>query len=325
MSQFWQGKKVLVTGGAGFIGSFVTEQLLAAGATVTITTMPGERKHNIAHLVSKIGIIEADLTDAGQAQTALKDQEVVFHLAAFKKNMAFHKTHPADLLRINTQLTLNIFEAAHLEGVKRLLLMSSAVVYSPDAHMPNTEDEGFVGEPEGAHFGYAWSKRISEVIARGYRDQYGMEIAIARPDNIYGPRDIFDKESAQVVPAFINRVVAHEDPFLIWGDGEQERSFLYVEDLARGLIELTEHYANGEPVNIGTDETIKLKDLAHLLMKLEGTSVDLKFDTTKPNGAPMRKRSNKKSAETIHFKPEYSLEQGLQKTLAWYKNQQKNT
>lgn len=318
MTDFWKGKNVLVTGGSGFIGSFVVEQLINRGSIVTVPVRRRDEIVNIFHLTGeKLKVLEGDLLDPQFVERATKGQEVVFHLASFKKNIAFHQKYPADILRINALLSINLLEAAKNQNIDRFLLMSSGIVYGPESQSPNKEEDGLLGEVEAAHYGYGWSKRFSEVLARAYTLQTGMKIAIARPYNIYGPRDNFDKESAQVVPAFINRIIDRENPFVMWGDGNQERSFLYVEDLARGLLDLTENYAVGDPVNFGTNEVTTLKGLALSLMEIEDIDLKLQFDTSKPGGLAKRNCDNSKSFEKIGFQPRYSLKEGLKKTIGW--------
>ncbi len=318
---FWMGKNVLVTGGAGFIGSFVVEQLIEKGASVTITTYSKkESVRNIEHLLPQLTVLNGDLLDSDFALKATSGKDAVFHVASYKKNIAFHQKFPADILRTNTLLSINMLDAARKSGVERFLVVSSGIVYGSESKSPNLEIDGFLGDVESAHYGYAWSKRFGEVLANAYAKQSGMKIAIARPYNVFGPRDNFDKESAQVIPTFINRIAGRENPFTMWGDGNQERSFLYVEDLARGLIDLTEKYPECDPVNFGTDETIKLKDLAKMIMDLEGVDLKVEFDITKPGGLTKRNCDNTKSFNTIEFIPKYFLKEGLMKTIEWYKS-----
>lgn len=316
---FWMGKNVLVTGGAGFIGSFVVEQLIENGASVTITTYSKkESVRNIEHLLPQLIVLNGDLLDSDFVLKATSGKDAVFHVASYKKNIAFHQKFPADILRTNTLLSINMLDAARKSGVERFLMVSSGIVYGSESKQPNREIDGFLGDVELAHYGYAWSKRFGEVLANAYARQSGMKIAIARPYNVFGPRDNFEKESAQVIPAFINRIVNRENPFTMWGDGNQERSFLYVEDLARGFLDLLEKYAECDPVNFGTDETIRLKDLATLIMEIEGVDLPIEFDMSKPNGFPKRNCDNTKSFQKIKFRPTVHLQDGLKKTLEWY-------
>ena len=316
---FWMGKNVLVTGGAGFIGSFVVEQLIEKGASVTITTYSKkESVRNIEHLLPQLTVLNGDLLDSDFALKATSGKDAVFHVASYKKNIAFHQKFPADILRTNTLLSINMLDAARKSGVERFLVVSSGIVYGSESKSPNLEIDGFLGDVESAHYGYAWSKRFGEVLANAYAKQSGMKIAIARPYNVFGPRDNFDKESAQVIPTFINRIAGRENPFTMWGDGNQERSFLYVEDLARGFLDLLEKYAECDPINFGTDETICLKDLAKLIMEIEGVDLPIEFDMSKPNGFPKRNCDNTKSFQKIQFRPAVHLQDGLKKTLGWY-------
>ncbi len=309
MSNFWKAKKILITGGVGFIGSFVVEELIKRGALITVPIRSEKKIRNIEHLSDKINLIKGDLLNSNFADSATKNQDIVFHLASFKKNIEFHKKYPADILRINILLTINVLEATRKNNIERLLIMSSGIV----------SDNGFQSS-NSPHFGYGWSKKFSEILSEAYSSQYGMKIVIARPYNIFGQRDDFNKESAQVVPALIRRVLAKENPFLIWGDGSQERSFLYVEDLARGLIDLLEKYPESDPIDFCGDEVVKIKDLAKMIMSIENVNLEIKFDLSKPKGSEFKNCDSNKSFEKLKFKPEISLKEGLIKTIEWYKN-----
>lgn len=309
MNNFWKGKKVLVTGGAGFIGSFVVEKLLAKDAIVTVPVGPDGSVKNIENLLDKVNLVKRDLSDNNFADSTMKNQEIVFHLAAFKKNIEFYKKNPADILRINTLLTINVLEAARKNNIERLLMMSSGIV----------SDDGFrnINSP---HFSYGWSKKISEVLSLAYNSQYGVKIAIARPYSVFGPRDNFDKESAQVVSALIRKIIAKENPFLIWGDGNQKRSFLYVEDLATGLVDLLEKYPECDPVDFCGDEVVVISDLAEMIMDLENINLEIKFDLFKPVGLKFKNCDNSKCFKKLKFKPKISLKEGLIRTIKWYKD-----
>jgi GDP-L-fucose synthase len=165
---------------------------------------------------------------------------------------------------------------------------------------------------------------MAEFQANAYAREFGMKIAIARPYNAYGPRDHFDPEKSHVIPALIKRVFDGENPLTVWGDGEQSRAFLYVTDLARGLLEVTEKYAEADPLNIGTEEEIKIKDLVSLILKISGFNHKVSFDTSKPSGQPRRNCDNTKAMAKTGFRAKVKLEDGLKKTIEWYvANQQK--
>jgi GDP-L-fucose synthase len=176
--------------------------------------------------------------------------------------------------------------------------------------------------PEPTNEGYGLAKRTAEAQGQAYAKDYGMEIAIARPYNAYGPRVRFDPEKSHVIPALIKRVFDGQDPLVVWGDGEQSRAFLYVEDFARGLVEVTERYATADPVNIGTDEEVKIKDLVKLIVKISGRNPKIIFDSSKPSGQPRRNCDNSKAQKTVGFHAEIELEEGLKRTMEWYKNNQ---
>lgn len=187
--------------------------------------------------------------------------------------------------------------------------------------IPTPETEGFKDDPEPANFGYGWSKRVAEVQAKSYSQEYGMKIAIVRPYNMYGPRDHFDPNVSHVIPALIKRVFDGENPLTVWGDGEQTRSFLYVTDSARGILLATEKYPTADPINLGTDEEVKIKDLINLIIELSRTEPKptIFFDTKKPAGQPRRNSDNRKAREKIGFDANVSLREGIERTINWYK------
>ena len=179
--------------------------------------------------------------------------------------------------------------------------------------------EGFKDAPEETNDGYGWAKRMAEFQAMAYHREFGMKIAIARPYNGYGPRDNFNPASSHVIAALVRRVVDGENPVAVWGDGAQTRAFLYVDDFARGLLEITEKYAECDPVNLGTDEEIRIKDLAGLIVKVAGSKAKLEFDPSRPSGQPRRNCDTRKAREKFGFEAKVRLEEGLAKTVAWYR------
>jgi nucleoside-diphosphate-sugar epimerase len=191
--------------------------------------------------------------------------------------------------------------------------------------IPTPETEGFIRQPEETNRGYGWSKRMAELAGELYHQEFGMSIAIARPFNCYGPRDNFNPEESHVIPGVITRFLNGENPFKIWGTGEQSRSFLYVKDFARGLLEVLEKYPEADPLNIGADEEITIKELVLLIRELLGkTEVLLEHDLTKPIGQPRRHCNITKAVEKIGWQPEYGLRQGLQETIDWYLHTRSN-
>lgn len=319
MSNFWSGRRVLVTGGAGFVGSHVVERLVSQGAVVTVADRCSKDPQNLMALQSKIRLFKCDLSRMDDCLDAVKDQEIVINLAARVAGVAANSKHPATMFRENVIPELNLLEAARQARVERFEVVSSACVYRRDSPVPTAEEEGFIDHPEPSNFGYGWAKRIAEVQAMAYAQEYGMAIGIVRPYNAYGPRDHFQPNVSHVIPALIRRIFEGENPLRVWGNGRQSRSFLYVEDFARGVLEATEHYPKPDPINLGTKEEIQIKDLVQLILELSGRRVDLVFDTSKPAGQPRRNCDTRKAKRLIGFQAQVPLREGLARTLDWYR------
>jgi len=318
---FWEGKKVLVTGGNGMIGSYVTEILVGLKAKTSITIYIDDYSR-IKHIKDKIRVYKnCDLRDKQIANKAAKNKDIILHLAAKVAGIDYNKKHPGSMFRDNMLINSNVLDAAVNNKIERMLVVSSACVYPRNCSIPTPESEGFVGVPEPTNDGYGWAKRMLEFQAQAYNREFNLKVAIARPSNCYGPRDNFDLETAHVIPSLIKRIYAGEDPLIVWGTGEQSRSFIYVEDLARALVELTEKYPCADPVNIGTNEEIKIKDLVKLLIELTGKDIKVVFDETRPNGQPRRISDISKCKEILGFTPKTPLREGLKKTIEWYKAQ----
>lgn len=317
---FWENKKVLVTGGAGFVGSHLVEMLVAQKAIVRVVdNLENSSLKNLDKVKGKIEFIKANLGDFERVKEVYKKQEVVFHLAAKVGGIEFNRLHLGTMFRDNVLINVNSLEAARKAGVERFLVVSSACIYQRDCFIPTPEEEGFEGVPEPTNEGYGWAKRMAEVQGRLYSQEFGMKIGIVRPYNCYGPRDHFDPEKSHVIPALIKRIFDGEAPLVVWGSGNQSRAFLYVEDFARGLMEAIEKYPVPDPINIGTAEEIKIKDLVRLLLKLSDKSPKVIFDTSKPEGQPRRNCDTKKAKEKIGFKAKVKLSEGLKQTINWYK------
>jgi len=318
---FWKNKKVLVTGGAGFIGSHLVEMLVKQGSKVTVPTLSQKLKNNfLAAVKDKINLTGADLMKFEEALRVTENQEIVMNLAARVGGIEYNIKNPASIFRDNVQIFLNIIEAARINSVERFLVTSSACVYPRFCTIPTPESEGFKDMPEPTNDGYGFAKRVEEFLGQKYCQQYGMKIAIARPYNAYGPRDNFDPNSSHVIPALIKKVFDTPDggTIEVWGDGKQSRAFLYVEDFARGLMEITEKYAVADVLNIGTNEETTVKDLIELIIKLSKKDLKIHFDPTKPIGQPRRNCDNTKAKEKIGFEATTPLETGLANTIKWY-------
>ncbi len=321
-NDYWRKRKVLVTGGTGFIGSHVVEKLVKLGAKVSVLdNLKNGVVKNIGHLSRRIKLIEGNATDPQTAYRTCLGQEVVMNLAARVGGIEYNRTHQAVMLKDNLLIETIMMEAANKAGVERFLVVSSACVYPHDAKVPTPETEGFRGEPEETNGGYGWAKRMAEKLGIYYAQEFGMKVGIVRPYNAYGPRDHFDPKTSHVIPALIKRVFDGENPVRVWGSGKQTRAFLYVEDLAEGMIETIEKYPVPDPINLGTDEEVSIKYLIEQIIKLSGKKVKIVFDTSRPDGSPRRNSNNYKAKEKVGFVARTKLQEGLRKTILWYKRE----
>lgn len=322
MSNFFRNKKIVVTGGAGFIGSHLVEMLVAEGAEVTVPVHNKQSNLNfLDNVKDKIHIVYGDLNDIKNCLAVTKDKDIVMHLAARVGGVEYNMKHSGSIFRENLTIFMNILEASRLNNVKRFLTVSSACVYPRFCTIPTPEEEGFKDTPEQTNEGYGWAKRMEEFLSQAYAKEYGMKIAIARPYNAYGPRDNFDPCSSHVIPALIKRVFDGENPLVVWGSGKQTRAFLYVEDFCRGLLTIIEKYPQADPVNIGANNEVSIQQLIELIVEISGKKVKIQFDTSKPEGQPRRNCDTKKAEKVLGFKAHVSLKEGLQKTIEWYKQQ----
>lgn len=321
MSNFWIDKKVLVTGGSGFIGSHVSELLVKKGARVTV--LDHVKKENIQSIRSQVKLINGDIDNLQTAVGACQNQDIVINMAARVGGIEYNQAHQGSILRENLLIACNMLEAARIAQVERFMEVSSACVYPSDAKIPTSEEEGFRDEPEPTNGGYGWGKRMGELLGRYYEQQYKMKIGIVRPYNCYGPRDHFDPKVSHVIPALIKRVFDGENPLVIWGSGKQTRAFLYVEDLAEGILLAAEKYCLHDVINLGTDEEVSIKELINMILSIANFKREVIFDTTKPEGSPRRKSDNTKAKNKLGFRPKMKIEEGLRKTVKWYLRHQK--
>lgn len=320
---FWKNKKVLVTGGAGFIGSHVVEKLVRRGAKVTVLdNLQNGKLKNLSAVKSKISLIHGDCTNMADALRVCRKKDIVMNLAARVGGIEYNRMHQATMLRDNLNIEITMIEAARISHVERFLVISSACVYPRGCSVPTPETEGFFSEPEPTNGGYGWAKRMAELLGKYYAEEFGMKVGIVRPYNCYGPRDHFDRKTSHVIPALIKRVFDGENPVVVWGSGNQTRAFLYVEDLAEGMIKAIEKYPVPDPVNIGTDEEVSIKILVEMIVSLSGKNTKIEFDTSKPDGSPRRNSNNAKAIEKISFRVWTKLAEGLKKTIDWYKKEQ---
>jgi GDP-L-fucose synthase len=318
---FFSGRRVAVTGGSGFIGSHVVEQLMELGAQPVVLTRQ-ERPRFLAHL-DAVEIRRCDLADAAQTRRAMDGVSAVLSLAATVAGLEYNATHPASIFQSNMQAFMNTIGAANELGVDRFCVVSSACVYPRHCTIPTPESEGFTGEPEPTNSGYGWAKRMEEFLAQKYAEEFGLSVAIARPYNAYGPRDNFDPASSHVIPALILKAASAEGPaFKVWGDGSHSRSFLYVDDFARGVIEVAARYPAADPLNIGADEETTIRETAELVAsyvsEARGREVRPEFDPQGLTGQPRRHCDTTKLESVLGFRARMPLAEGLRRTVQWF-------
>ena len=316
---FYKDKNVLVTGGNGFVGSFVVERLLKEGANVSVVSRT--QKKFLSHVENDVKFVKGDLLNRDDALKACKDQDFVFHLASKVAGIGYNIEHSGTMMTENSIMSLNMLDAARKSNVERYQYISSTCVYPREASIPTPEGEGMLGDPELSNLGYGWAKRVGELQAKMYAKEFGMKVSIIRPMNAYGPRDDFDPETSHVIPALIRKIINAKTEVSIWGSGNQTRSFVYVDDVARGMLIALEKLTAPDPINIGTDEEIKIKDLVSMIVNITGMNdLQIKYDKTKPEGQLRKTADTKKAEELIQYKPKYSLEEGLKHTIDWYRS-----
>ena len=319
MMSFWAGKRVLVTGGTGFIGSHLVEYLLQNQANIRTTArLKGRNSSWMQTYQECVDFIQGDLTDLDFCKRCCDGVDVVMHAAGKIAGLPYNFAHPAEMLTTNILLDTNVIEGAHKSGVKRYLYISGVTVYPPDAPMPTSEDQGLVGLPEATVRGASWAKRIGEVQAQCYAAEYGMEVAIVRLGNVYGPRDDFSETTGHIIGSVIRDVFSHRPP-TIWGDGEQLRSYLFVTDAVRGLMWATEKYPKADPMNVGSTSEITIRDLVQLILKLTNSHLEVVFEKAWPVGHKRRLADTRKARSILDFRPTVDLAEGLAKTIAWYR------
>jgi nucleoside-diphosphate-sugar epimerase len=318
----FDGKKVLVTGGAGFIGSHLVDELLRRNADVRVVdNLSRGNISNIAHCKDKIEFIKEDLTNIKTTETAVRDVEICFHLAAVVGSVEFMASHPAEIFK-SVSINNNVIDACRKMNIDRLLYTSSACAYPVD--LQTAEDQPPLKEDDVLAHGakpdsdYGWAKLLGEIQCQAYHRSYGMKIAIVRPFNPYGPRESFDPKDSHVIPSLIRKAVRRENPFVVWGDGKQARAFEYVEDLVGGIILAIEKKVDADPVNLGSSNPVTICEIAELVLQLTGYNTTIAWDTSKPQGVKSRKADMSKALKVLGWKPKTSLKEGLTQTLKWY-------
>ncbi|UCH33375.1 MAG: NAD-dependent epimerase/dehydratase family protein [Armatimonadota bacterium] len=319
---FWEGRRTLVTGGAGFIGSHLVEMLVEDGARVRVVdNLERGRLSNLEAVLGDIEFVEGDLRDRDVCLRTTQAMECVINMAAKVTGIEYNRYHHGDMYASNVLINTNTLDAARLNDVVRYCVVSTACIYPHDAIIPTPESEGDRGTPEPTNEGYGWAKRMAEKQGQYYAAEYGMEIAIVRPFNAYGPRDYYDRATSHVIPALIAKVIDGDDPVVVWGSGDQSRVFVHAEDFARGIKLVTEKYPAADPVNVGHDQETTIKELLSKIIELTGKQPRVLYDTSLPEGYRRRAADTTKLRQvTGGFVPQISLEQGLVEMIEWYQS-----
>ena len=308
MTSFWKDKRVVVTGGAGFLGSFVVDQLRAKGCQHVI--VPRSKDYDLVQI------------DAVQKLYRDANPDVVIHLAARVGGIGANQANPGRFFYDNLMMGTQLIEVGRQRGLKKFVAIGTICAYPKFAPIPFKEDDIWNGYPEETNAPYGLAKKMMLVQSQAYRDQYGFNSIVLFPVNLYGPRDNFDLETSHVIPALIRKCAAAKEAgqasLTLWGDGSPSREFLYVEDAAEGILLAAEQYEGSLPVNLGTGEEISIRDLAARIAADVGFSGHINWDTTKPNGQPRRCLDVSRAKQFFGFQARHNLRDGLKKTVQWF-------
>ncbi len=311
---FWQGKRVVVTGGAGFLGSYVTEKLHRRGATDVV--IPRMANYNLVD-PNDIRRLYAD-TLKGMDPKNL----VVIHLAAHVGGIGANSEHPAEFFYDNLMMGVELIHQAYKNGIGKFVAIGTVCAYPKFTPVPFKEDDLWIGYPEETNAPYGLAKKMMLVEAQAYRQQYGFNAIFLLPVNLYGPRDNFNLQTSHVIPALIRKAIEAKESgkgeLSVWGDGTPTREFLYVEDAADGILAAAEKYDGAEPINLGSGFEISIKDLAELVVRQTGFQGKLRWQSDKPNGQPRRGLDVARAREYFGWSAQVPFEVGIGRTIQWF-------
>jgi GDP-L-fucose synthase len=301
-------KRVVVTGGAGFLGQFVVERLNKfPGVQVTV---PRSSQYDLTRETN----VKRLLTDA--------DPDLVIHLAAVVGGIGHNQKNPGRFFYDNLMMGVQLIEQSRLHGVKKFVAIGTVCAYPKFTPTPFKEDDIWNGYPEETNAPYGLAKKMMLVQSQAYREQYGFNSIFLLPANLYGPGDNFDLETSHVIPALIRKCVDARDSgekFIeAWGSGQVSREFLYVEDCAEGILRATALYNEAEPVNLGSGNEVVIKDLVETIARLTGFKGEIRWRSDRPDGQPRRQLNTSRAFEKFGFRASTSLEDGLKRTIEWY-------
>jgi len=317
-ARFWRYRRVLITGGTGFIGSHLTQRLVESGATLTVASRSGRWKL-VPQAVGarRVRQLQGDLRVADFADLCTSHQDIVFHFASKIAGLAYNSEHPAEMMAYNTVLDLQVLDAAARNGVKHFVYPSGALVYDKDAPVPAPETSSVTGEPVEACKGAAWAKRVAERALSFFQAEFGMHTVIARFSNIYGPGDDFQPETAHLIGNTI-RLVAHDTAPEIWGDGSQLRSYLYVTSAIDAILRLVETGWSRGPINIGGQVEYTVRDIVNMIIAISGKPLKPIFRPERPTGLDRKLLDITRFRELTELNDSVPLREGLERTYDWY-------
>lgn len=309
---YWADKRVVVTGGAGFLGSFVVEQLRARGCREVI--VPRSVDYNLVEMEAVRRLYDDSTPD------------IVLHLAARVGGIGANQAHAGNFFYDNLMMGTQLMEIGRQRGIQKFVALATICAYPKFAPIPFREDDLWDGYPEETNAPYGLAKKMLLVQSQAYWQQYQFPSVVLFPVNLYGPRDNFDLETSHVIPALLRKCMAAKEAgrpdIVLWGDGSPTREFLYVEDAAEGILLAAEQYSGNQPVNLGTGGEITIRALAELIAQEVGFSGKIVWDTSKPNGQPRRCLDVSRAKQLFGFEAKHSLQEGLKKTIQWFKANQ---
>jgi GDP-L-fucose synthase len=304
----WWEKRFLVTGGAGFLGSHVVGQLKASGAERVF--VPRRKDFDLRKRRDAFALINRT------------DPDVIIHLAANVGGIGANRERPAEFFYDNLMMGVNLIDEAKAARVGKFVTVGTVCAYPKYTPIPFREEELWNGYPEETNAPYGIAKKALLVMGQAYRQQYGFNAVYVLPTNLYGPRDNFDPRSSHVIPALIRKCLEAKeqgaDYIDVWGTGSASRDFLYVEDAARGIVQIAAHYDSPEPMNLGSGHEITIRELVGLIAAVTGFEGELRWDTSKPDGQPRRRLDITRAREAIGFEPQVPFEMGLRQTVEWF-------